>query len=54
MDPGSIKTHHLHRKYLLLLRALGHFVRNPPHADQQLLVNNVHHLSGEPQGYGKV
>jgi hypothetical protein len=50
-DPGSIKTHHFHRKYPLSLRGLGHFVRNPPPVDQQHLITNLHRLSGELQSH---
>jgi hypothetical protein len=53
MNPGSIKTHHFHHKYPMSLRALGHFVCDPPSVNQQHLVNDLHRLSGELQGYLK-
>jgi hypothetical protein len=49
VSPGSIKSHHLHRRYPISLRGLGHFIRNPPKVDQQNLVLNFHRIVGQLQ-----
>jgi hypothetical protein len=50
-SPGSIKRHNFHRKYPLSLRSLGHFVRDPPQLDRQLLHSHLHRFMGELQNY---
>ena len=49
--PGSIKSHGFHKRYPLSLRSLGHFVRDAPKLDSQLLHSYLHRFMGELQAY---